>query len=281
MQKNLRKYWAIFTLPTLICFAIAFFVPFILGFALSFTKFTTVTDAKFVGLNNYIKAFSGDVTFLPALERTLIVAITCIILVNLLAFIFALLLTRKMHGTNVFRTIFFMPNLIGGIVLGYIWQLIFDGILAKYSLTLTSNGKFGVIGLIIMTCWQMIGYMMVIYIAGLQNVSPDLIEAAKIDGATYWQTLIHVKIPMVMPSVTICMFMTLTNSFKIFNQNLSLTNGAPGNDSALIALDIFHTFYNRPGFEGIGQAEAVVFAVLLAVISWAQLKITKSREVET
>lgn len=281
MQKNLRRYWAVFTLPTLICFIIAFLIPFILGLGLSFTKFTTVMDAHFVGFSNYIKAFSGDDTFLPALLRSAVFTVACVVLINLLAFLFALLLTRKMRGTNFFRTVFFMPNLIGGIVLGYIWQLIFNGILAKYSLTLTSDGKYGVIGLIILMCWQMTGYMMVIYIAGLQSISPDLIEAAVIDGASPWQTLIHIKIPMVMPSITICMFMTLTNSFKLFDQNLSLTNGAPGNDSALVALDIYKTFYNRPGYEGVGQAKAVIFAVILAVIAMVQLRLTRSREVET
>lgn len=281
MQKNLRRYWAVFTLPTLICFIIAFLIPFILGLGLSFTKFTTVMDAHFVGFSNYIKAFSGDDTFLPALFRSAVFTVACVVLINLLAFLFALLLTRKMRGTNFFRTVFFMPNLIGGIVLGYIWQLIFNGILAKYSLTLTSDGKYGVIGLIILMCWQMTGYMMVIYIAGLQSISPDLIEAAVIDGASPWQTLIHIKIPMVMPSITICMFMTLTNSFKLFDQNLSLTNGAPGNDSALVALDIYKTFYNRPGYEGVGQAKAVIFAVILAVIAMVQLRLTRSREVET
>ena len=281
MQKALRKYWPIFTLPTLICFALAFLIPFIMGLGLSFTKFTTVTDTKFVGFSNYVKAFSGDDTFPAALGRTAIFTIVCVVLINLFAFILALLLTRKIRGTNVFRTLFFMPNLIGGIVLGYIWQLIFNGVLAKYGQTLTSDGKNGVIGLIILMCWQMIGYMMVIYIAGLQNINPDLIEAAQIDGASSWQTLIHIKIPMVMPAITICLFMTLTNAFKLFDQNLALTNGAPGNDSSLVALDIYKTFYGRTGYEGVGQAKAVVFAVLLAVIALAQLHITRDREVES
>jgi raffinose/stachyose/melibiose transport system permease protein len=280
MQKALRKYWAVFTLPTLISFAIAFAVPFVLGLGLSFTKFSTVTDAYFVGMSNYFKAFSGDQTFLPALLRSVFFTIACVVLINLIAFIFALLLTRNVPGTNAFRTIFFMPNLIGGIVLGYIWQLIFNGVLGKYSLTLTSNGAYGVIGLIILMCWQMAGYMMVIYIAGLQNISTDVLEAAQIDGASAWKTLINVKLPMVMPSITICMFMTLTNSFKLFDQNLSLTNGAPGDASSLIALDIFKTFYARPGYEGVGQAKAVIFAVILAVVAYVQLRITRSKEVE-
>lgn len=280
MQKTLRKYWAFFTLPTLVCFAIAFFIPFIMGCGLSFTKFTTVTDAKLVGFSNYIKAFSGDTSFLSALGRSVVFTIACVVLINLFGFVLALLLTRKMRGTNAFRTIFFMPNLIGGIVLGYIWQLIFNGVLINYQLTLTSDGKFGIIGLIILMCWQMTGYMMVIYIAGLQNVSPDLIEAAQIDGATAWQTLIHVKIPMVMPAITICMFMTLTNSFKLFDQNLALTNGAPGDASALVALDIYKTFYSRPGYEGVGQAKAVIFTIIVAVVAMIQLRSTREKEIE-
>lgn len=280
MQKTLRKYWVFFTLPTLVCFAIAFFIPFIMGCGLSFTKFTTVTDAKLVGFSNYIKAFSGDTSFLSALGRSVVFTIACVVLINLFGFVLALLLTRKMRGTNAFRTIFFMPNLIGGIVLGYIWQLIFNGVLINYQLTLTSDGKFGIIGLIILMCWQMTGYMMVIYIAGLQNVSPDLIEAAQIDGATAWQTLIHVKIPMVMPAITICMFMTLTNSFKLFDQNLALTNGAPGDASALVALDIYKTFYSRPGYEGVGQAKAVIFTIIVAVVAMIQLRATREKEIE-
>lgn len=280
MQRTLRKYWPIFTIPTFACFAIAFLIPFVMGFGLSFTEFTTVMDAKFVGLSNYIKAFSGDTSFLSAMGRSVVFTIACVILINLFSFVLALVLTRKMRGTNVFRTIFFMPNLIGGIVLGYIWQLIFNGILANFGQTLTTKGTYGIIGLIILMCWQMTGYMMVIYIAGLQNVSPDLIEAAEIDGATSWQTLLHVKIPMVMPSITICMFMTLTNSFKLFDQNLALTNGAPGNDSALMALDIYKTFYNRPGYEGVGQAKAVIFTIIVAVIAMIQLRATREKEVE-
>ena len=280
MQKTLRKYWAVFTIPTLICFALAFLIPFVMGFGLSFTNFTTVLDAQFVGFQNYFKAFSEDNDFLYALGRTVVFTIVCVVLINLFGFALALVLTRKMRGTNVFRTIFFMPNLIGGIVLGYILQLILAGILANFGQTLTTKGEYGIIGLVILMCWQQTGYMMVIYIAGLQNVSSDLIEAAEIDGATSWQTLIRVKIPMVMPSITICTFMTLTNSFKLFDQNLALTNGAPGSDSALIALDIYKTFYNRTGYAGVGQAKAVVFTIIVAIIAMLQLRATRQKEVE-
>lgn len=281
MQKVLRKYWAIFTLPTVICFAIAFLIPFITGLGLSFSNFTTVTDAKFVGFANYKKAFSGDSDFLPSLGRTVLFTIICMVLINLFGFILALLLTRKMRGTSFFRTIFFMPNLIGGIVLGYVWQLILNGILMKYNQTLTTKGSYVIIGLIILMCWQMTGYMMVIYIAALQNINPDMIEAAEIDGASSWQTLIHIKIPTIMPAITICTFLTLTNSFRLFDQNLALTNGAPGNDSALVALDIYKTFYGTTGYAGVGQAEAVIFTIILAVIAVIQLHATRRKEVES
>lgn len=281
MQKMLRKYWAVFTVPTVIAFAIAFLVPFIVGLWLSLCRFTTVTDASFVGFGNYIRAFGDDNDFLLALGRTVAFAIISIVLINLFAFGLALLLTRGIRGTNLFRTVFFMPNLIGGIVLGYIWQLILNGVLAPFQQNLLSDGKYGFWGLVVLMCWQMTGYMMVIYIAGLQNVPPELLEAAQIDGATPMQTLRHVKIPMVMPSITICMFLTMTNSFKLFDQNLALTAGGPGKDSALLALDIYNTFYGRPGYEGVGQAKAVVFAVIVAAIAIIQLRATRSREVES
>ncbi|MMZ60379.1 Lactose transport system permease protein LacF [compost metagenome] len=198
----------------------------------------------------------------------------------MLAFALALLLTRGKKGTNVFRTIFFMPNLIGGIVLGYIWQLIINGVLYKFEATLTSDAKYGFWGLIVLMCWQLIGYMMIIYIAGIQNVSKDVVEAAKIDGCTRFGILRNVTIPLVMPSITICLFLTLSNSFKLFDQNLALTAGAPAKQTTMLALDIYNTFYGRVGYEGVGQAKAVVFFVLVALIALIQLKMTRSKEVE-
>ena len=280
MQKALRKYWAVFTLPTLISFAIAFAVPFVLGLGLSFTKFSTVTDAYFVGMSNYFKAFSGDQTFLPALLRSVFFTIACVVLINLIAFIFALLLTRNVPGTNAFRTIFFMPNLIGGIVLGYIWQLIFNGILAHFNAALALSEKYGFWGLVILVAWQQIGYMMIIYIAGLQSIPGELNEAAAIDGATGWQRLRRVTIPMMMPAITICTFLSVTNGFKLFDQNLSLTGGEPSQMSELLALNIYTTFYSRVGWEGVGQAKAVIFFVLVVAIGLIQLKMTRSREVQ-
>lgn len=280
MQKTLKKYFAFFTLPTVIAFAISFLIPFLIGIYLSFTKFTTVNDAHWVGLENYIRAFTGDQDFINALGFTVKFTVVSIVLINVLAFALALLLTRKVRGTNVFRTVFFMPNLIGGIVLGYIWQLIINGFLYNFGVDITYSGSYGFWGLIILMNWQMVGYMMIIYVAGIQNVPPDLVEAAQIDGANPWQVLRNVTIPMVMPSVTICMFLTMTNSFKLFDQNLALTAGAPGKESAMLALDIFNTFYGRTGYEGVGQAKAVVFFLIVALVALIQLRLTRNKEVE-
>lgn len=279
MQNSLKKYFPIFALPTVAAFTIGFFVPFIMGIYLSFCKFTTVTDAKFVGIDNYLKILS-DKTFGHSLWYTAAFTIVSVILINVLAFTVAMLLTKGIRGTNIFRTVFFMPNLIGGIVLGYIWQLLLNGILANYQKTLTYNSAYGFWGLVILMCWQQIGYMMIIYISGIQNIPGELIEAAKIDGARPGQILWNVTIPMVMPSITICTFLTLTNSFKLFDQNLALTNGEPSNMSELLALNIYYTFYGRTGYEGVGQAKAVVFFVLVALIAMVQTRLTRSREVQ-
>ena len=250
-----------------------------MGVYLSFCKFKTITNAKFIGFDNYIKIFA-DKDFINAFLFTLKFSAVSIITVNLFAFVLALALTRKIKGTNLFRTVFFIPNLIGGIILGYIWQQMINAVLLKYETTLVANATYGFWGLVILMNWQMIGYMMIIYIAGLQNVPTDLIEAAKIDGATSLQTLFKVKIPMVMPSITICLFITISNSFKLFDQNLALTAGAPSKKTAMLALDIYSTFYGRTGFEGVGQAKAVLFFIIVAAIALTQLLITRSKEVE-
>ncbi|MCI1965968.1 MAG: sugar ABC transporter permease [Oscillospiraceae bacterium] len=280
MQKILKKYVAFFTFPTLIAFFISFLLPFFMGIYLSFTEFTTVTDAKWVGLENYVKAFVSSGDFLNALWFTTKFTVLSVLCINVLAFLLALLLTRGIRWTNGFRTVFFMPNLIGGIVLGYIWQLIINGILYQYGATLTTDPKYGFWGLIVLMNWQMIGYMMIIYIAGIQNVPTELRDAAAVDGATPIQELLHVTIPMVMPSITICLFLTLTNSFKLFDQNLALTAGAPGKQTEMLALNIYNTFYGSIHSEGIGQAKAVVFFLLVTFIAFIQLKLTRSREVE-
>ncbi len=279
MQKNIKKYWPIFTLPTMIAFAIGFIVPFILGIYLSFTKFTTVKDAKWVGLQNYITAFK-DTTFVHSFWFTAAFALVTLVLINVIAFALAMALTKSRKGTNVFRTIFFMPNLIGGIVLGYIWQLIFSGILVHFNTALNLNAKLGFWGLVILVCWQQIGYMMIIYIAGLQSIPEDVMEAAEIDGASRSQRLFKVTIPMMMPSITICTFLTITNGFKLFDQNLALTGGAPMKQTEMLALNIYNTFYGRVGFEGVGQAKAVVFFILVVLIAALQQKLTKEKEVQ-
>ena len=279
MQKTLKRYFPIFVLPTLIAFSFAFIIPFVMGVYLSFCKFKTNTNAQFVGLDNYIKIFA-DKDFVNAFGFTLKFSVVSIVTINVFAFILALALTRKIKGTNLFRTVFFMPNLIGGIILGYIWQQMINAVLLKYETTLVANPTYGFWGLIILMNWQMIGYMMIIYVAGLQNVPTDLIEAAEIDGATSLQTLFKVKIPMVMPSITICLFLTVSNSFKLFDQNLALTAGAPSKKTAMLALDIYNTFYGRSGFEGVGQAKAVLFFIVVAVIALGQLVLTRRKEVE-
>ena len=280
MRNPLKRQFPLFVGPTLIAFLIAFAVPFFMGIYLSFTDFTTVSDAVFVGLSNYKTAFANSSGFLNSLWFTVRFTVISVISINIFAFALALALVRKIPGRNFFRTVFFMPNLIGGIVLGYIWQLIFNGILMPFSQTLTSNAIYGFWGLVILINWQMIGYMMVIYIAGLNNIPTSVIEAAKVDGAGYFRTLFSVIIPNVMPSITICLFLTLTNSFKLFDQNLALTAGAPANETSMLALDIYKTFYGRSGFEGVGQAKAVIFSIIVGCIALLQLYLTRKKEQE-
>ena len=282
MEKAIKKFWPVFVLPTLAAFVIGFVWPFLWGIGLSFCKFTTVKNVEFVGIQNYLNIWI-DNTFTHAFWFTTAFTVVSTVLINVLGFTLALLLTRKVRGTNVFRTVYFMPNLIGGVVLGYIWNTLLNGVLTILSNPLLQlDATYGFWGLVILMCWQQIGYMMIIYIAGLQNVPPDLIEAARIDGANSRQVLARVKIPMVMPSVTICTFLTLTNSFKLFDQNLSLTGGEPAKASQMLALNIYDTFYARSGaqWKGIGQAKAVVFFLAVVVIALVQLRITRSKEVQ-
>ncbi|SMP55020.1 carbohydrate ABC transporter membrane protein 1, CUT1 family [Sphaerochaeta associata] len=279
MQKSIQKYFALFALPGLICFAIAFLIPMVMGVVLSFFKFTTVTDGTFIGIDNYKRIFINN-DFTSALWFTVKFTVVSVITINLGAFTLAMLLTRGIKGTNAFRTIFFMPNLIGGIVLGWIWQVIINGVLLPRGVTIVSDPKYGFWGLVVLMNWQNIGYMMVIYIAGIQNISHDLIEAAQIDGANKVTMLRSVILPSIMPSITICSFLTLTNGFKLFDQNLALTAGDPGKQTEMLALNIFNTFYGRSGFEGVGQAKAVIFTIIVAFIALTQLRLTRSKEVE-
>ncbi|EHL16766.1 hypothetical protein HMPREF9629_00008 [Peptoanaerobacter stomatis] len=281
MEKTLKKYFPFFVLPTFLTFAIVFLIPFVLGVGLSFTKFTTIFNAKFVGISNYTKAFASNQRFIQAFGFTTIFTIVTIITINIIAFAIALALTREIKGSNLFRTAFFMPNLIGGIVLGYTWQVMLNSVLLKLiGKGLLASETYGFWGLVLLTNWQLIGYMMVIYIAGLQNVPQSLIEAAKIDGASKWTILKNVTIPMVMPSITICLFLTLTNSFKLYDQNLALTAGAPLYKTEMLAMNIVNTMFAKVGFEGVGQAKAFIFFIMVAAISFVQLKFTRDREVE-
>ena len=282
MEKALKRYSPIFVLPTFAAFIIGFIIPFFEGLYLSFCQFTTVSNAKWVGISNYINALK-DTSFTDAFGFTVAFAVVSIILINVFGFGLALLLTKGLKGTNIFRTVFFMPNLIGGIVLGYIWQILINCVLTIVGQPLLAlNSTAGYWGLIILMCWQQIGYMMIIYISGLQNVSEDLIEAAKIDGATASQILWKIKIPMVMPSITICVFLTLTNSFKLFDQNLALTGGEPNHTTEMFALNIYQTFYARAGMQwkGLGQAKAIIFCIIVVAISMFQLRATRSKEVQ-
>lgn len=291
-KSSIGRYFPIFVLPTLVAFSMFFLIPFLMGIGLSFFKFTTVADMwqsseNFVGIKNYVTAFTTDNDFVNALGFSSMFTLVSIVTVNVFAFILALLLTKEIKGVSVFRSVFFMPNLIGGIVLGYIWKLLINAVLAKLNsmgLTegsnITSDAAYGFFGLTVLTNWQLIGYMMIIYIAGLQNIPSDLIEAAQIDGASSLRVLFTIKIPMVMPSITICMFLTLANTFKMFDQNLSLTGGGPEKQTQMLALDIFKTFFDRDGWQGVGQAKAVVFFIIVALIAFIQLKITNKKEVE-
>ena len=283
LRRATRLWSPLFLGPVVIAFAIGFVWPFLQGIWLSLCQFKTISDAKFIGFGNYARAFQ-DPSFRHAFWYTALFAVVSLVLINVLAFTVAYVLTQGIKGSNLFRTVFFMPNLIGGIVLGYIWSMIFDGILSRWSTSILMNSKFGFWGLIILMCWQQIGYMMIIYIAGLQNVPGEMLEAARIDGATRWQTL------FVMPSITICMFLTLTNGFKLFDQNLALTAGQPFTimpdgttvkQTEMLALNIFNTF-NTPSAtsQGTAQAKAVIFFVLVAGLGLAQLGYTRKREVQ-
>ena len=288
VRRPIQRCFPIFIFPTFIAFIIGFLYPFVKGIYLSFCTFTTPRDAKFAGLTNYIKAFQ-DPSFVHAFWFTALFTIVSILAINILAFTVAYVLTQNILGANVFRTVFFMPNLIGGIVLGYIWSIIFDGILRYYDTYLLAKTSYGFWGLLILMCWQQVGYMMIIYIAGLQGIPEDMMEAAKIDGANKWQTLWKVTIPNVMPSITICVFLTLTNSFKLFDQNLALTNGMPAafqpdgsiiNTTEMLALNIYKTFYTGANTRGVAQAKAVMFFILVAAFALAQLKATRDKEVQ-
>ena len=286
-RRQLSKYFPVFVLPAFAAFCIGFVYPFLHGIYLSFCNFRTTSDAKWVGISNYFEAF-GDKGFLYSFVFTAAFTLVSVAIINIIAFTVAHILTSGIKGANTFRTVFFMPNLIGGVILGYIWQVIFDGILQNYGTNIKLDSTLGFWGLIILLCWQQIGYMMIIYISGLNAIPDHLYEAARVDGATKWQVLRRVTLPMMMPSITICTFLTLTNSFKLFDQNLALTAGEPGlqvggetvYQTEMLALNIYNTFYQNLNSRGIGQAKAVIFFLLVGAIGLVQLYITRKNEVE-
>ena len=289
LRRPYQRIFPLFLLPMFVSFCVGFIWPFAQGLFLSFTKFRTTSKWEWVGIENYIKAFT-DESFRYSFGYTALFAVVSLILINVIAFAVALALTQKIKGANIFRTVFFMPNLIGGIVLGYIWSMIFDGLLSNYGKSILTDSTWGFWGLIILMCWQQIGYMMIIYIAGLQAVPGDMLEAAHIDGANGWQTLTRVTIPNVMPSITICMFLSLTNGFKLFDQNLALTGGLPFiitpdgttvHTTEMLALNIYNTFYGQNvNSRGVAQAKAVLFFFLVAAIGLFQLTSTRKKEVQ-
>lgn len=281
MERSLRRWWPLFVLPIMAAFAVGFLWPFLSGLYLSFCRFTTISNASFVGLANYVQAFTdGSSRFVHALWFTALLALCATVLVNAAGLAAALGLTKGIWGTHLFRTVFFMPNLIGGIVLGWLWQVLLNGLLARWNVTLAFSEWYGFGGLLVVLLWQQAGYMMVLYIAGLTAIPESLPEAAAMDGANGWQLLIHVRLPMLRPTITVCTFLTLTNGLKLFDQNLSLTAGMPSGRSELLALNIYNTFYGRSGWEGVGQAKAVVFCLIVGLIGLLQLRFTGSREVE-
>lgn len=281
MERSLRRWWPLFVLPTLAAFSVGFLWPFLSGLYLSFCRFTTISNASFVGLQNYGRAFTdGSSRFVHALWFTALFALCLTVLVNAAGLAAALGLSRGFRGTNLFRTVFFMPNLIGGIVLGWLWQVLLNGLLARWNVTLSFSEWYGFGGMVLVMLWQQAGYMMILYIAGLAAIPESLSEAAAMDGANSWQLLMHVRLPMLKSTIAVCTFLTLTNGLKLFDLNLSLTAGMPSGRSELLALNIYNTFYGRSGWEGVGQAKAVVFCLIVGLIGLLQLHFT-GREVET
>ena len=288
IRRPIQRWFPLFLLPTFAAFCIGFLYPFCKGLFLSFCKFKLTSHWTWVGFDNYLRIFN-DGGFVHAFWYTALFALVSLVIINFFAFMVAYALTQGIKGSNLFRTVFFMPNLIGGIVLGYIWSTLIDGVLIRFGTALALNTKAGFWGLIILLSWQQIGYMMIIYIAGLQAVPEDMLEAARIDGATRWQTLWKITIPNVMPSFTICTFLSLTNGFKLYDQNLALTNGLPliqhpdGSvikTTEMLALNIVNSYTSNATNRGPGQAKAVVFFVLVAIISLVQLRATRKREVQ-
>ena len=274
----------IFVFPAFICFLLSFVIPFVLGLYLSFCSFNVPKDAVWVGISNYIKAFT-DPGFRSSFINSLFFMVSSLIFINVPAFFIAYFLSEKFKGVELFRTAFFVPNLIGGVVLGYIWSMLFDGILYRFNTYLTAKPAYGLWGMVILVAWQQIGYMMIIYIAGFKSIPSEMLEAADVDGVTKVQKLFRIILPNMISTISVCMFLTLTNSLKMFDQNLSLTGGAPVKTlengmqvktTELLALNIFSTYNINPKWHGTAQAKAVIFFLLTSVLAGLQLYLTNS-----
>ncbi len=281
-------WYCLFVLPLVIVFAIIVIIPFIIGIVYSFFKWDglPINPKIFVGFDNYVRLFS-DSRFMTAAGHTIVFTLVAVVLINVLGLVFALVVTSKLRVRNIARTMLFMPYLIGGLLLGYIWKFIFgDGFtiigeslgMENIIFNWLTDKKLALVALIIVATWQMAGYIMIIYITGIQAIPDDVVEAAAVDGANFWQTLFRVKFPLIMPSFTICLFMTLSNCFKNFDTNLSLTGGGPNNATELFAMNIYNEIFMQSNY-GYGQAKAILFFIIVACITLVQVSITKKKEV--
>ncbi len=289
-KKHHRKIvYFIFLFPLLFTFAVTVIIPLVLGIGYSFTDWTGIRFTQFVGLSNYTSMFK-DPAFIWSILITFLFVVFNMILVNLIAFLLALLCTSTIKGIGFFRTAYFLPNLIGGIVLGYIWQFVFSNVLISITKTSwLSQTKMAMVAIIIVYIWQYAGYIMLIYITGLTQVPGDVLEAASIDGANGIQTLFNIKIPMIASTITICTFLTLTSAFKQFDVNMALTNGAGSvpnfmgnylsNGTQMLALNIYNTAIAKNSY-ALGQAKAVLFFIILACVSLIQVRVSNKKEVE-
>ncbi len=289
-KKHHRKIvYFLFLFPLLFTFAVTVIIPLILGIGYSFTDWTGIRFTKVVGLANY-QAMFKDPAFIWSVLITFVFVIINVVMINLVGFLLALLCTVKMRGVAFFRAAYFLPNLIGGIVLGYIWQFVFNNVLMNYmKFSMLSQTKTAMLAIIVVYLWQSGGYIMLIYVTGLTQIPGDVLEAAQIDGATALQTLFKVKLPMIASIITICTFLTLTSAFKQFDVNMALTNGTGSvadfmgsylsNGTQMLALNIYNTAIAKNNF-ALAQAKAILFFIILAVISLIQVRISNSREVE-
>ncbi|MFT4005030.1 MAG: sugar ABC transporter permease [Lacrimispora sp.] len=281
--------YVLFLLPLLAAFGITVIIPFIFGIFYSFTNWNGIKFTEFVGLSNYVEMFKAP-DYLYSLVITFIFTVFNMISVNLMAFVLALLCTSGVKGRNVYRASFFLPNLIGGIVLGYVWQFIFNKVfpsLAAGSVSMLTDPNLALLAILTVSTWQYAGYIMMIYVTGLQGVPKDVLEASSVDGANMWKTLFHIKLPMIANTFTVCIFLTLVNSFKQFDLNFAITNGAPSRilgakaiaSTEFLALNIYNTAIAKNQYAQ-GQTKAVVFFVILAIVSLTQVSISKRKEVE-